>query len=161
MRRKSEELKTEQEIHDSLRDWCKGQHLAYMVVGFLMADSIAFSDETHSGNNLDIRASLLTQQTGAALVIPDVSPVEMGIAKDSTTSQGSKTKVVGSRIFTMEYRNVRKKIWTRSDGTGIEAYGARGDRTLGDRAAASGRAQDSQNFEMIMEDEEDITEIEE
>jgi len=69
-----------------------------------MADDIAVSDETHSRGKLDTQVSLLTQQTGASLGIPDIPPVQMGIAKNGTTSQGSTTKVVGSRIFAMEYR---------------------------------------------------------
>lgn len=103
-----------------------------MIVGFLTATSLAFSDHDHSETFANLDASIPTELAGVAMDAPGVPSVGAGAATKNTAKGKSKMDQVDLRILAIEYRTLRSKLFTHSGGIDIKKYGPRGDRTFGD-----------------------------
>lgn len=84
-----------------------------------------------------------------------------GAAKEGTTEQKFKMDLVGLRIFAIEYRTLRRKLFTNSGRIDIKGYGPRSDITFGDeKEIPDGKKESSWQYRMVMDDSP-LSELEE
>lgn len=89
---------------------------------------------------------------------PGVPSVGAGAATKNTAKGKSKMDQVGLRIFAIEYKTLKRTLFTHSGGIDIMKYGPRGDRTFGDEKEKSKEGSWQQRIVM---DEGSLSELEE
>lgn len=110
---------------------------AYLIVGLLVTDQIAFTESSSSLSDTSLQAKLPTKEIAAAAGAPGVDvPLQGGIDDSQESSRQGSAGLHGRRIFAIQYRLLRKHrtlpVIGRRD-TELDKKTLSGDRFFGDQ----------------------------
>lgn len=133
------EVLEDSETKRTVMEWLGVSRPVFFVVGMLMDDAITFSDSVTNecGLNVEVKPPIKAALASQGVVLPGDEPIEVVGGLKEQESARFKARLVGNRIFAVEYRVMKKKLFSLHGGYELKGHKCHTDED--DGAAQKGR----------------------